>query len=171
MKEQFSSFMEKLFENNHAEIASSIDDTKECWYLPFFGVYHPQKPGQIGVVFDSSAQLNGLSLNSVLLTGPDLNNTLLGVPLHFRKDLIAVTADIQQMFYGFLVRHEHRDYLRFLWHKDNDLSEEVQEYRMRVHVFGNSPSPAVAIYGLRRAAKKGEASQEQQAAEAQASTS
>ncbi|XP_068506561.1 uncharacterized protein [Syngnathus scovelli] len=157
MKEQFSSFMEKLFENNHAEIASSIDDTKECWYLPFFGVYHPQKPGQIRVVFDSSAQLNGLSLNSVLLTGPDLNNTLLGGLLRFRKDLIAVTADIQQMFYGFLVRHEHRDYLRFLWHKDNDLSEEVQEYRMRVHVFGNSPSPAVAIYGLRRAAKKGEA--------------
>ncbi len=27
---------------------------------------------------------------------------------------------------------------------------------MRVHVFGNSPSPAVAIYGLRRAALTGE---------------
>ncbi|KAI4881114.1 hypothetical protein NFI96_016565, partial [Prochilodus magdalenae] len=27
---------------------------------------------------------------------------------------------------------------------------------MRVHVFGNSPSPAVAIYGLRRAAQEGE---------------
>lgn len=27
---------------------------------------------------------------------------------------------------------------------------------MKVHVFGNSPSPAVAIYGLRRAAKEGE---------------
>lgn len=107
-------------------------------------------------MFDSSAQQHGVSLNSVLLTGPDLNNTLLGVLLRFRKDLIAVTADIRQMFYGFLVRHDHRDYLRFLWHKDNDLSKEVEEYRMRVHVFGNSPSPAVAIYGLRRAAQKGE---------------
>lgn len=27
---------------------------------------------------------------------------------------------------------------------------------MRVHVFGNSPSPAVAIYGLRLAAQQGE---------------
>lgn len=26
---------------------------------------------------------------------------------------------------------------------------------MKVHVFGNSPSPAVAIYGLRRAIKEG----------------
>ncbi|KAJ8364936.1 hypothetical protein SKAU_G00137670 [Synaphobranchus kaupii] len=31
------------------------------------------------------------------------------------------------------------------------------EYRMRVHVFGNSPSPAVAIYGLHRSAQEGEA--------------
>lgn len=30
------------------------------------------------------------------------------------------------------------------------------EYRMKVHVFGNSPSPAVAIYCLRRAAEAGQ---------------
>lgn len=156
MKEQFSAFMDKLFENKHAEKASPVREEDECWYLPTFGVYHPQKPGQIRVVFDSSAQQHGVSLNSVLLTGPDLNNTLLGVLVRFRKEPIAVTADIRQMFYAFLVRHDHRDYLRFLWHKDNDLSKEVEEYRMRVHVFGNSPSPAVAIYGLRRAAQKGE---------------
>lgn len=156
MKQQFSSFMEKLFENKHAERAPPIQEKQECWYLPIFGVYHPQKPGQIRVVFDSSAQQHGVSLNSVLLTGPDLNNSLLGVLIRFRKDLIAVTADIQQMFYGFLVRHDHRDYLRFLWHEDNDLSKGIQEFRMRVHVFGNSPSPAVAIYGLRQAAQRGE---------------
>lgn len=60
------------------------------------------------------------------------------------------------MFYGFLVRPDHRDCLRFLWHKDNDFTKEVQEYRMRVHVFCNSPSPAVAIYCLRRTIGEGE---------------
>ncbi|KAJ8353107.1 hypothetical protein SKAU_G00206740 [Synaphobranchus kaupii] len=69
---------------------------------------------------------------------------------------VAVTADIQQMFHCFIVREDHRDYLRFLWYRDNDPSKDVVEYRMRVHVFGNSPSPAVATYGLRRAAIKGE---------------
>lgn len=123
--------------------------------IHFRGVY-PQKPGQIRVVFDSSAQKDGISLNSVLLSGPDLNNSLLGVLLIFRKELVALTADIQQTFYGFLVREDHRDYLRFLWHKDSDPTKEVAEYRMRVHVFGNSPSPVVAIYGLRRAAQEGE---------------
>lgn len=66
--------------------------------------------------------------------------------MRFRKELIAITADIQQMFYSFIVWEDHRDYLRFLWYQDNDL-------RMNVHVFGNSP---VAIYGLRRAAQAGE---------------
>ena len=101
---------------------------KYIWYLPIFGVYHPQKPGQIRVVFDWSAQQRGFSLNSVLLSGLELNNSLLGVLLRFRKELVALRANIQLMFYGFLVREDHRIYLRFLWHKDNDLAKEVAEY-------------------------------------------
>ena len=108
------------------------------------------------MVFDSSAQYCGISLNNVLLSGPDLNNSLLGVLIRSRKELVAIAADIQQMFYCFLVKEDHRNFLRFLWHKNNILTKEVAEYRMRVHVFGNSPSPAVAIYGLRQAAQEGE---------------
>ncbi|KAK7889533.1 hypothetical protein WMY93_025093 [Mugilogobius chulae] len=80
--------------------------------------------------------------------GPDLNNSLLGVLMRFRKEAVAFTADIEQMFYCFNVREQDRNYLRFLWFRDNDLSKDITEYRMTVHVFGNSPSPAVAIYGL-----------------------
>ncbi|KAM3936841.1 uncharacterized protein RB166_001498 [Leptodactylus fuscus] len=60
------------------------------------------------------------------------------------------------MFHCFIVREDHRNYLRFLWHRDSDTNKEMIEYRMRVHVFGNSPSPAVATYGLRRTASDGE---------------
>ncbi|KAI4829436.1 hypothetical protein KUCAC02_023477, partial [Chaenocephalus aceratus] len=48
------------------------------------------------------------------------------------------------------------DYLRYRWYEDNYITKHVVEYRMKVHVFGNSPSPAVAIYCMRQAAKKGE---------------
>lgn len=92
----------------------------------------------------------------MLLSGPDLNNSLLGVLLCFRKEVVAVTADIEQMFHSFVVRADHRNFLRFLWFEDNDPSKDVKEFRMKVHVFGNSPSPAVAIYGLHRAAQHGE---------------
>lgn len=60
------------------------------------------------------------------------------------------------MFYCFVVQEDHRDYLRYLWYEDNDINKNVVEYRMKVHVFGNSPSPAVAIYCMRRAAQEGE---------------
>ncbi|KAK7889072.1 hypothetical protein WMY93_024632 [Mugilogobius chulae] len=156
MKEQFVAFMQKVFDNNHAELAPPLPEESECWYLPSFGVYHPRKPEQIRVVFDSSAQCNGISLNNVLLTGPDLNNSLLGVLIRFRRERVAVMADIEQMFHCFVVREDHRDYLRFLWFRDNDPNKDIVEYRMRVHVFGNSPSPAVATYCLRRAAISGE---------------
>ena len=91
----------------------------------------------------------------MLLTGPDLNNTLIGVLLRFRKEKVAVLADIQQMFHCFEVSEEHRNFLRFFWYQDNDVTGKVIEYRMRVHVFGNSPSPAVAVYGFRRAIREG----------------
>ncbi|RXN14933.1 hypothetical protein ROHU_008863 [Labeo rohita] len=147
-REHFLSFMDKIFKNGHAELAPPLSKREEQWYLPTFGVYHPKKPDQIRVVFDSSAQHSGISLNDVLLTGPDLNNTLLGVLIRFRKEAIAFTADIEHMFYCFLVREEDRNFLRFLWFQDSDLSKDIVDYRMRVHVFGNSPSPAVAIHCL-----------------------
>ncbi len=97
IKHQFIEFMQKKNDNDHAEHAPPIDNEEEYWYLPMFGVYHPQKTDQISVVFDSSAEFEGMSLNKVLLSGPDLNNTLLCVLMRFRKETIAVTADVQQI--------------------------------------------------------------------------
>lgn len=149
-RNHFIAFMKRLMDNGHAEIAPPFARNEECWYLPLFGVYHPHKHNQVRVVFDSSAKHHGISLNSVLISGPDLLNNPVGVLLRFRKEPVAAIADIQQMFYGFRVSEKHRDYLQFLWHRDNDPTNELIEYRMCVHVFGNAPSPAVATYGLRR---------------------
>jgi hypothetical protein len=146
----FLTFMDDIFSHGHAEVAPPVKEDEEVWYFPIFGVYHPQKKDQIRGVFDSSAEQDGLSLNKVLLYGPDLTNSLLGVLLRFRQAPIAIIADIQKMFYAFFVREEHRNYLRFFWYRDNNPEKELAEYRMCVHVFGNSPSPAVATYGLRK---------------------
>lgn len=101
MREHFEWFMKKIIENHHAEIAPTLAENEERWYSSFFGVYHPQKTGQVRVIFDSSAQHHGISLNSVLFKGPDLNNSLLGILLTFRKDRAAVAADICQTFHYF----------------------------------------------------------------------
>ena len=126
----------------------------EWWYLPLCGVYHPRKPDQIRGVFDSSAIFEGVSLNSLLMSGPDLTNKLVGVLMRFRKNAVAITSDVEQMFYQFRVTENHRDYISFFRYQDNDFSKPLIEYRMTSHVFGNTPSPAVATYGLRQAVAK-----------------
>lgn len=117
---------------------------------PFFGVYHPNKPDRIRGVFDSSATFEGVSLNQMLMSGPDLTNSLLGILLRFRNDKVAAIGDIEQMVYQFYVDSKDRDFLRFFLYQDNNPDNKLVEYRMRVHVFGNCPSPAIAPFGSRR---------------------
>lgn len=151
-RDHFVSFMEQIFKMGHVEVAPPLPESKECWYLPLFGVYHPKKQDQIRGVFDASAKFQNISLNDVLLQGPDLTNNLVGILLRFRKDMVAISADIEKMFYSFLVEEKDRDYLRFFWYAENDPMKELVEYRMRVHVFGNKPSPSVANFGLQKTA-------------------
>lgn len=154
MKKHFVDFMQKMFEKDPAKPAPPLKEGEECWYIPCFGVYHPRKPDQIRVVFESSARHEGVSLNDNL-TGPNLNNNLTGVLLRFRQEPIAFMADIQQMFHCFIVHEDCRNFLRFRWCHNNVVNDEVIYYRMKVHVFSNSPSPTVAIYGLRKTTQEG----------------
>ena len=127
MKQHFVAFMQRIFDQHHAELALPLAEGEECRYLPTFGVYHPRKPGNIRVMFDSSTKHLGVSLNDVLLTGPDMTNSLLGVLMHFQRERIAVTTDIEQMFHSFLVREDHRNFLCFIWFKNNDPKDKFVE--------------------------------------------
>ncbi|XP_077379067.1 uncharacterized protein LOC144019709 [Festucalex cinctus] len=130
--------------------AFKVFDNRPESYLSWKSMFHN---AMAGLDLKASEELD---LLTKWLDGPDLNNSLVGVLMRFRSDPYAVMADVEQMFHNFMVREDHRDYLRFLWFKNHDLDGEVEEFRMCVHVFGNCPSPSVAIYGLRRTALEGE---------------
>lgn len=110
-------------------------------------MYYPKKKDKLRVEFDFSCKHDDISLNDVLMLGPDLMDRLNGVLMRFRKEPIAVIADV---FFCFREAEPHRDYLHFFRHRNNDPAQEHLEYRMCVRVFGNRPSSAVATYGLRR---------------------
>lgn len=57
------------------------------------------------------------------------------------------------MFHSSLVEEKHRNFLRLFWYRDNNPSNSLIEYRMKVHVFGNRPFPAFANYGLHKTAE------------------
>ena len=158
MKADYLEFMGKIIKKGHASHVPRVEALPppgRFWYLPHFATYHNTKH-TIRVVFDSSCEFQGVSLNKALLPGPDLMNNLTGVLMRFRKKNIAVMCDVEQMFHFFYVDPPHRDLLRFLWFEENNPSKPTVEYRMNVHLFGNGPSPAVAIYRLCRTASDGE---------------
>ena len=120
-------------------------------------MYHPTK-GKLRVVYDCAAIYKGRCLNDELIQGPDLTNSLLGVLIRFRKEPIALMADVEGMFSQVRIPREDRDYQRFLWWPDGDTDQPLAEYRMKVHIFGATSSPACANYALLRTAQDNEQS-------------
>ena len=122
----YTSFMHNILEKGYARKLShqSIPPAEEGkdWYLPHHGVYHAKKPTKIRVVFDCSTKFAGMSLNDKLLQGPDLTNSLIGVLARFREEQVAFMGDIESIFHQVRVNKDHRNYLRFLWWPDGDLT-------------------------------------------------
>ena len=159
-RENYIAFMQKILERQHASRVPDNELTPtpgKVLYLPHFDVYHPKKPDQVRVVFDCRALYNSQSLNKNLLQGPDQLNSLIGVLTRFRKEDVALTCDMKQMFYSFHITTSHRDFLHFLWFENNDLDGAISEFRMNVHLFGAVSSPAVANYSLHKTAETGRA--------------
>lgn len=122
------------------------------WYLPHHPVYNPHKPDKVRVVFDCAANHHGISLNGALLQGPDLVNSLVGVLTRFRRNRIALVADVEAMFHQVRIKESDRDALRFLWWPEGNLSLPPVNHRMLVHVFGATSSPCCAAFCLKQTA-------------------
>ncbi|XP_024877009.1 uncharacterized protein LOC112457902 [Temnothorax curvispinosus] len=75
------------------------------FYLPHHGVLKSDSTTtKLHVVFDASAKdLNGVSLNQVLRSGPKLKSDIVEILLRFRIGFVALTADVKQMFLQILV--------------------------------------------------------------------
>ena len=96
--EDYKKFMEDMFQKGYAEKSIQQVQQGKTWFIPHHGIYHPSKPGKIWVVFDNSAEYNRVTINKELMSGPDLTNQLISILVKFRKDLVAVIADIEAIF-------------------------------------------------------------------------
>ena len=90
--------------------------------------YLPQRPvikddrvtSKVRIVFDTSSKIERPSLNDCLHPGPSLTEPLLSVILRFRTKEIVFVADIEKTSLQISLKPEHRDFVRFLWHKNED---------------------------------------------------
>ena len=81
-----------------------------------------------------------------------MTNSLVGVLSRFRQEPIAFMADIKAMFYQVFVPEEQRSYLCFIWWPEGNISQELEEYEMCVHLFGAISSLSCANMALKKTA-------------------
>ncbi|XP_058451241.1 uncharacterized protein LOC131430355 [Malaya genurostris] len=127
---------------NQDEIADA--DPRRVWYLPLGTVTNIRKPGKVRLIWDAAASVDGISLNSMLLKGPDQLCSLPGALFRFRQRPVAISGDIREMFHQIRIRAEDRNAQRFLWRHNPKCDPEV--YIMDVATFGSTCSPCSAHY-------------------------
>ena len=135
----------RLIENGFAKKCESKPTGNRIWYLPHFGVSNVNKPGKVRLVFDAAAETSSVSLNKLLLSGPDLLKSLLGVLMRFTQFHYAIKADLRDMFLKIGLREADHDAQRFLW-RGCDRSVEPDEYKMTSVLFGAKSSPCIALF-------------------------
>ena len=91
-------------------------DNGPSWYLPHFPVVREDKETtKVRIVYDSAARYGGISLNDAMLPGPKLQQDVFDVLLRFRSNLVALVADLTEMFSQVTMAKQDRRYHRFLW--------------------------------------------------------
>ena len=156
LRKAYTEAIESYLSEGYAQeiTEDDIQNASTVWYLPQHPVVNPSKPGKLRVVFDCAAKFNGTSLNEKLMKGPDLANSLVGVLTRFRKNKVALAADVKAMFYQIKVNPRDQNALRFLWWNKGDLYKEPKVYKMVVHPFGATSSPSCANFCLKQTARE-----------------
>ncbi|XP_055522651.1 uncharacterized protein LOC129716837 [Wyeomyia smithii] len=130
----------------HLATAEELAEIKpgKAWHLPLYVVVNPKKPGKVRIVCDAAASVRGISLNSLLLTGPDVLVSILAVFCQFRERPIAIGGDIREMYHQMLIRLADRRVQRFLFRRST--KDEPSIYVMDVAIFGSKSSPCSAQF-------------------------
>ncbi|XP_058837537.1 uncharacterized protein LOC131693614 [Topomyia yanbarensis] len=144
VRQQIAEFQEKDYAHLATEEELTGTGKDKAWYLPLNVVINPKKPAKIRLIWDAAATVQGVSLNTMLLKGPDLLAPLVSVIIGFRERRIAFGGDIREMYHQLKIISEDKQAQRFLFR--NDSSEAPKVYVMDVATFGSTCSPASAQF-------------------------
>ncbi|KAH9580881.1 hypothetical protein MS3_00009372 [Schistosoma haematobium] len=112
-----------------------------------------EKPEELRVILDCAAQFAGVSINDMIYEEPDTTAELRCILISFRKEAVAIPADVEEMFMQVKVPESDRGVSRFLWWQGGDMSREPSEFQMTSHPFGATSSPFCANFALNKTAQ------------------
>ena len=151
---EYQAVVQEYVDLGHAELVPPDEPEPDLsFFMPMHCVMkESSSTTKLRVVFDgSAASSSGISLNSALQVGPQLQPTLGTIIMKFRTYPVALSADVSKMYRAIELSPKDRDLHRFLWRPTPDVP--VQIYRMKRVTFGISASPYLAIRTLQQTAK------------------
>lgn len=122
------------------------------WYISHLVAPNPHSlTTPVRIVWNSSQKFEGMSLNDLLLKGPDVLNPFRAVLLRFKKGQHAALGDIRNMYNSVWLEDQEMHLHRFLWRESQD--EEIGEYAITRVNIGDHPAGCIAQLAMRETAK------------------
>lgn len=153
MKPAYVDFMNEYIALGHMKPIDKHEfSTREPNFIPHHAVYKESSTTtKTRVVFDAScATSNKLSLNDILLVGPQLQCDLASTLLRWRKYRFAFTADVEKMYRQILVHPADQHFQCIMW-RDSP-QKPIVEYVLQTVTYGTSCAPHLAVRTLQQLA-------------------
>lgn len=125
----------------------------EKWTGPVWYVSHLVAPNPHSVttpvctVWNRSQKYKGVSMNDLLLKGPDVLNPIRAVLLRFREGVQAALGDIKKMYNSVWLEEREMHLHRFLWRDSPE--EETSEYAITRVNISDKPTGCISQLAMR----------------------
>ncbi|XP_058839198.1 uncharacterized protein LOC131694734 [Topomyia yanbarensis] len=149
MKVMYQAFIKEYEDLGHChEIREACHPPDQrSYYLPHHAVLKPSSTSTaLRVVFDGKAQSNGLSLNEVLMVGPNIQNDLFSIVLRFRKHVYAFSADVEKMYRQVRIDPSQTRFQRIFW-RDKP-TDPIRVMELDTVTYGTSPASFLAVRSM-----------------------
>ncbi|XP_008181389.1 uncharacterized protein LOC103308916 [Acyrthosiphon pisum] len=149
LQKEYTRFMEEYLELGHMEEVIDEDQIpKRSSYLPHHAVIKESSlTTKVRVVFDASAKSStGLTLNDVLMCGPNVQEDVFSILARFRKHQYVLTSDIEKMFRQVAVAKTDWDLQRIVWRAKP--SDPLRTFRLTTVTYGTTSASFLATQCL-----------------------
>nr|XP_049705643.1 uncharacterized protein LOC126056487 [Helicoverpa armigera] len=152
LKGAYDSVILEYLEKGYISPTDSVS-SEVSYFIPHHGVIRDDKiTTKLRVVLDGSCKTSTrVSLNDLLYGGQNLQGNLFNIIVNFRLFLIALSADIRQMFLSIEIRESDCRFQRILYRFSP--KEPLKVYEFNRVVFGLKSSPLHALRTIKQLAE------------------
>ncbi|XP_055377929.1 uncharacterized protein LOC129609829 [Condylostylus longicornis] len=153
LKMQYTEFRKEYETLGHMEKVSADDIPKNHYFIPHHCVLREESTTtKLRVVFDASCKTtSNLSLNDIMLKGPNIQDDLFDILIRFTTYKYVITADIKKMYRQIKVAEQNQNLQMIMWR--NDPKDSINYYKLKTVTYGTRAAPYLAVRCLKQLAK------------------